>query len=85
MIKIYFSKVSNSLPFLLGLTTGLLFFTLQINGIRFEYFPGDCGDGHFNLYLLEHTYRFFTGKIHGFWNAPFMYPEPNIIAYSDIV
>jgi hypothetical protein len=47
------------------------------------YFPGDLGDGRLNLYFLEHAYRFFTFLETSFWSAPFMYPEPNIIAYSD--
>lgn len=68
---------------LLGLTTGLGLFAFQITGFNFAYFPGDLGDGRLNLYFLEHAHRFFTGKVSSFWDAPFMYPEVNVISYSD--
>ena len=69
------------MPF--GLVLGLCFFTFKIIGFDFSYFPGDLGDGRLNLYFLEHAHKFFTGKISSFWEAPFMYPEPNVTAYSD--
>lgn len=69
------------MPF--GLVLGLCFFTFKIIGFDFSYFPGDLGDGRLNLYFLEHAHKFFTGKIPSFWEAPFMYPEPNVTAYSD--
>jgi hypothetical protein len=68
---------------LLGLTLGLLFFCMNVVGFNFDFYPGDLGDGRLNLYFLEHAHRFFTGKVASFWNAPFMYPQPNVIAYSD--
>ncbi|MBL4654811.1 MAG: hypothetical protein JKY33_03200 [Bacteroidia bacterium] len=68
---------------LLGLIPGMLLFTFNIIGFKFEYFPGDLGDGRFNLYFLEHAHKFFTGKLSSFWNAPFIYPETNVTAYSD--
>jgi hypothetical protein len=70
-------------PFLVGLTAGIYLITLQIIDPSFLYFPGDLGDGRLNLYFLENAYRYFTGKADTFWNAPFMYPEPNVIAISD--
>jgi hypothetical protein len=69
--------------FLLGLAIGLYFFTFEIIGLNFKYFPGDLGDGRLNLYFLEHAYQFFTGKLDSFWDAPFMYPEKSMISYSD--
>lgn len=69
-------------PFLLGLSIVILFFALPIVGYHLSHFPGDLGDGRFNNYMLEHAHLFFIG-IESFWNAPFMYPEPNIITYSD--
>ena len=48
-----------------------------------EFFPGDLIDARFNMYILEHGYRFFTGQVHEFWNAPFMYPEKDVVTYSD--
>ena len=66
-----------------GLAIGLYFFTFEVIGLNFKYFPGDLGDGRLNLYFLEHAYQFFTGKIDSFWDAPFMYPEKSMISYSD--
>jgi hypothetical protein len=68
---------------LIGLILGLLLFTFKIIGFNFSFFPGDLGDSRLNLYFLEHAYKFFTGNIHAYWDAPFMYPEKNVIAYSD--
>jgi hypothetical protein len=77
-----FSKVFHwTLP-LLMLVAGLYFFPLKI----FEHFskiPGDMGDARFNNYVLEHGYKYFSGKISEYWNAPFMYPYKNVIALSD--
>lgn len=72
-----------SLPFLIGLLTGLCFFTFQVTGFSLSYFPGDFGDGRFNIYILEHAYKFFSGQVTDYWSAPFMFPEPNVISYSD--
>lgn len=68
---------------LIGLVIGLYLFTFNIIGLNFRFFPGDLGDGRLNLYFLEHAHQFFTGKLPSFWNAPFMYPEQNVISYSD--
>jgi hypothetical protein len=78
-----FLKKNEIIPLLIGLFVGLYFFTIQIIDINFLYFPGDLGDGRLNLYFLEHAYQFFFGHVNHFWDAPFMYPEPNTIAYSD--
>lgn len=69
--------------YLIGLFVGIYFFTLNILGHGFGYFPGDLGDGRLNLYFLEHAHKFFTGQLDSFWDAPFMFPEKNVIAYSD--
>ncbi|MBX7201969.1 MAG: hypothetical protein K1X77_02770 [Bacteroidia bacterium] len=45
--------------------------------------PGDWGDVRFNNYLLEHGYRCLRGLEDSFWDAPFMYPFANVIAFSD--
>lgn len=76
------ANFANQFPFLLGFVIVVLFFALPIVGFDMSYFPGDLGDGRFNNYILEHAHQFFIGK-EAFWEAPFMYPEPNIITYSD--
>jgi hypothetical protein len=61
-----------------------VFYSLwQFFGLTFDRIPGDLVDSRFNNYILEHGYRYLTGKDESFWNASFNYPEQNIIAYSD--
>ncbi len=74
---------SSTIPMLLGLLSGLLFFTFKVIGFNFGYLPGHLADGRLNLYFLEHAHQFFTGEISDFWNASFMYPEKNVMAYSE--
>jgi len=76
-------NILQSWPYLLGLILGLYFIVLNVTGINFEYFPGDLGDGRFNIYILEHAHQYFSGNLDSFWNAPFMYPEKEIITFSD--
>lgn len=71
------------LPFAIALLSGVLFISLGITGTAFTHYPGDLIDGRFNNYLLEHAYLYFSGAESSFWNAPFMYPEQNVISYSD--
>jgi len=76
-------KFSSTLPILLGLLLGSWLYTSNVLGYDLTYFPGDLGDGRLNLYFLEHAYQFFIGKQETFWDAPFMYPETNVLAFSD--
>lgn len=66
-----------------GFLIGLLLFIFPIVGFNFEFFPGDLADGRLNLYFLEHAYQFFTGQVSSLWDAPFMFPEKNTLAFSD--
>lgn len=72
-----------SLPYLSGLFVVVYFFALNVTSHKLEYFPGDTGDGRFNNYLLEHSHKFITGAEPSLWNAPFMFPEEDVITYSD--
>ncbi|MEI8233731.1 MAG: hypothetical protein WCH57_03490 [Verrucomicrobiota bacterium] len=65
------------LPLLMGCVGLLPFYTRDT-------FIGDVGDARLNMYVLEHGYR----AMHhhhsaSFWDAPFFYPQKNVIAYSD--
>ncbi len=62
---------------------GLYSFPIAIMESDFSMIPGDLGDARFNTFILEHGYQFFTGRIDDYWNARFLYPTPNVIAYSD--
>jgi hypothetical protein len=55
----------------------------QVVGENYEYFPGDFEDGRFNTYILEHDHQWFMGEVDSYWSAPFMYPETEVITYSD--
>jgi hypothetical protein len=62
----------------------MVFYTIfPIFGDNFDRIPGDLTDARFNNYLLENGYSYLTNKEHVFWNAPFCYPEKEIISYSD--
>ncbi len=69
--------------FFSGLFLGLYFISFQVVGYSLSHFPGDLGDGRLNLYFLEHAYKFFTGQVESLWDAPFIYPETNVLAFSD--
>jgi hypothetical protein len=83
MFKKTFNSINASWPFLIGLFLGIYFIALNITGKSFTHFPGDLGDGRFNNYILEHAHKYFTGQIHTFWDAPFMYPAKDVITFSD--
>ncbi len=80
--KLFF-LLSNNWPYLLGLFIVFFFFAFNVTGLDLAYFPGDLGDGRFNTYILEHAHKFLTLQESSLWEAPFMYPEPHVITYSD--
>lgn len=65
------------------LLTGLYLCPLRIFGPGLSFVPGDLGDARFNNYILEHDYRYFTGAVDHYWDAPLLYPFKNTIAFSD--
>lgn len=67
------ATIPGVLLFLAGMT---LFFNA-------DQIPGDLGDSRFNMFVLEHGYRWLIGLDASFWSAPFFYPAPNVIALSD--
>lgn len=69
--------------FFLPLGIGLYVFVPTYFGGDLSLLPGDLGDTRFNLFILEHCHQFFTGTVDEFWNAGFMYPEPEVISLSD--
>lgn len=69
--------------YLIGFIAGLIFFVFPIIGWDFSFFPGDFADGRLNMFFLEHNYQYLSGKIDTYWDIPFMYPEQNVLAYSD--
>lgn len=65
------------------LIAGLYFVPLKILQPNLTKIPGDLADARFNNYILEHGYLFATGKVDKYWDASFMYPIKNVIAFSD--
>lgn len=65
------------------LAVGMALVPLRVTGFRLTNLPGDDIDSHFNLYVLEHGWLWLSGRQPRFWDAPFFYPQPNVIAYSD--
>jgi hypothetical protein len=70
-------------PFFLCLFLGLYFFSFNVIGLKFTHYPGDLGDGRLNNYFLEHAHKFLSQHERDLWNAPFMYPEKEVLSYSD--
>src|SRR5262249_28322940 len=62
---------------------GHINFPRQDLGSRFEFLPGDIADNRINNYVLEHGYRYLTGRDDSFWDAPMFYPVPQATAFSD--
>lgn len=83
MLESLLTRYQNQIAWFIGLMVGLFSFTLQVIGFDWSYYPGDLGDGRLNLYFLEHGFQFICGNVQSYWNAQFMHPEPNVIAYSD--
>ena len=50
---------------------------------RVDQIPGGFDDARFNMYVVEHGYRWLMGLDKSFWSAPFFYPAQNVITYSD--
>ena len=52
-------------------------------GPGLTYIPGNLGDNRFNIYQLEHFYRWVVGLDASYWNAAIFYPFPNTTAFGD--
>lgn len=78
------TKLLNNMfwPFLM-FTLGMLMVINQSVGFDLAVMPGELVDGRFNNYILEHGYQYFTNKGMPYWNAPFFFPEKDVISYSD--
>lgn len=77
-----FSLAGRWLPLVL-LFAGLWLVPYRIMEPGFSMVPGDMGDARFVNYCLEHGYLYLKGDVASFWDADFMYPVKNVIAFSD--
>lgn len=62
---------------------GLWSVPVALLGPERDRIPGDLGDARYGNYVLEHFHRFSVGKEPSYWNAPFMYPQPNALNHTD--
>jgi hypothetical protein len=44
---------------------------------------GSLGDARLTGFILEHGWRWLCGDVSRYWDAPFFYPAPNTMAYSE--
>lgn len=66
----------------------ILFLFIGMAGVVAPYlsqrgFPGDLGDARYNMYVLEHAFLVFSGKLSSFLNIPVFFPWTNIVCLSD--
>ena len=62
---------------------GICLVTLRMMHFDLTTIPGDIGDARLNNYFLEHGYKWITGQVSSFWNAPFFYPVTQVMSFSD--
>ncbi len=65
------------------LAVGLWLVVIRPLGPGMTLIPGDLGDARLVNYVLEHFYQWVLGRAPRFWDAPFFYPYPRTIAFSD--
>jgi hypothetical protein len=71
---------SQAIPALMALTIALYLWRLVG---AFSRFPGTLGDARFNQVVLEHLWRWATGRADSLSDPAFFYPYPNILYLSD--
>jgi hypothetical protein len=76
------ARLAEAAFFAVVLLGGLWLFPVQVLRPDLSRLPG-CLDTRFNLYVLEHGWRYLCGLDEALWTAPFFYPEPNTLAFSD--
>lgn len=65
------------------LILAIFFHIMPVVGWNLSQIPGNLGDGRFNMYLLELGYQYLFKGFNGYWESPFMWPEHQVVTYSD--
>lgn len=65
------------------LAIGLWLVPLTILGPEFKRMPGEPCDTGFSNYVLEHGFKWISGKDPSYFSAPFLYPAKDSITFSD--
>lgn len=69
--------------FYVVLTLGVYINFLRITGLNFERVSGDLGDTRFIIAIVEYNYQWLIGTYGKYWDGFFMYPDREVISYSD--
>jgi hypothetical protein len=62
---------------------GLHMTVFQLTNYNFERMIGDLGDSRFILSIVEYNYQWICGNYTNYWEGFFMYPDNEVISYSD--
>lgn len=81
--KVVLRVLFNWLEILVIFFIGLWLIVIRPLGPNLTRLPGDLGDTRFNNYILEHDFRWITGQDSSLLNAPFFYPYPQTLTFSD--
>jgi hypothetical protein len=65
------------------LSIGLYITYFQIFGFDLNYIIGDLGDSRFISSIVEYNYQWMIGNYDKYWDGFFMYPDKEVISYSD--
>lgn len=69
-------------PILL-LVIGLHITLFQLLGYDLKHVIGDLGDSRFIASIIEYNYQWLCGNYNNYWDGFFMYPDKEVISYSD--
>lgn len=67
------------------LFVGLFIQVFRVMGWNLDQMPGDLGDTRFILAIAEYNYQWLCGRYGDYWDGFFMYPDQEVISYSDNV
>src|SRR5262245_50888143 len=67
----------------LAFLIGFYNYPLRTVGWNFDHLPGETIDSRLNCAVLDHGYRYLTGKVDHFWDIGSFYPVRGVTAWSD--
>lgn len=68
---------------ILLLLAGLHIAFFQVFGYDFSRIIGDLGDSRFIISIVEYNYQWAVGNYDNYWDGFFMFPDKEVISYSD--
>jgi len=68
---------------ILLLLLGLHITVFQLIGYDLKNIIGDLGDSRFIISIVEYNYQWLSGNYENYWDGFFMYPDKEVISYSD--